>query len=97
MKIVLWDYSSDTSGYTYNDLKVTVTNSAPKYISSLNDVSVNIGNKITINLPSYSDDEGHIVTQNIVLYPSSFTIWDSGLNQFVINPKLSSDLGTHRV
>ena len=41
MKIVLWDYITDASGYTYNDWTITVTNSAPYFnVPTLPNISV---------------------------------------------------------
>ncbi len=48
-------------------------------------------------MPTYTDFEGHIVTQTIGTIPVSFIVWNTVTEAFDISPSSQLDVGDHSI
>ncbi len=63
MQVVLWDYSTGTSGKTYDYFTINVTNTAPYFnVPALPLISVKMNEVLLYNVTDFQDDEGQIAT-----------------------------------
>lgn len=60
MQVILWDYTDGTSGKTYDDFTINVTNTPPYFnVDVLPLFSVKMNEYKEYNITDFQDDEGH--------------------------------------
>jgi hypothetical protein len=63
MQVVLWDNTTGTSGKTFDNFTINVTNTAPYFnVPVLPLISVKMNEVLLYNVTDFQDDEGHIAT-----------------------------------